>query len=629
MSVLFPDLNLTNFPESVDQFLTFLNITATDGPLIAQYQTALQSGNTTLANQILAQIPSGTQKIIKATDLNKLTQAMLALERFFSTDILPYIQNQQAEWLSVINQFSYKGVWSIGISYQVNNLVTYTTSGLTLVYLATSTPPVGTVPTNTQYWRLLTIQGQPGPSGAGLSYRQEWSVSTQYQTNDAVTYDGTIWMSLQANTGVQPGTNNTVWKQIISLETAAYPIQSTEPQGLMQGDLWFNTQGNPTQYYYLAALDNPATAAQIVYGQEAYDDQGNLITGTLPVPASLAVTTNPDKMDYIVGESFDPTGMVVKVTYTSGAQKIVTGYSYSPTGPLSSGDDTITIQYNEAGTTVQTTLSINIITVDPVLNNNSWATIRAVADAGNGDNYWSVGDAKQIAINGTIGTVQYDNYQTWVYILGFNHNASLEGDNLIHFGCFRNTQNYTTTNGIALDSNQYGYGTSTINYNMNPTETNAGGWESSKMRTIVIDADAISPVSASDNSFLSALPNDLKIVLKRCTKYTDNVANNTGNILSNITATQDWAWLLSEYEIFGIITYSNNYESNYQRQYQYYIDGNSKAKYRQTSMGDTAYWWERSPHRSIRTNFNCVMLSGSSFNADATISYGFAPGFCI
>lgn len=247
---LYPDLNLTAFPQNVDQFLTFLNITATDGPLIAQYQTALQNGNTTLANQILAQIPSGTQKIIKATDLNKITQAMLAVERFYKTDIEPYVQNKQAEWLSIINQFSYKGVWSSGTSYEVNNFVTYATSGLTLVYLATSTPPVGTVPTNTQYWRLLTIQGQPGPSGIGLSYRQEWSVSTQYQINDAVTYDGTIWMSLQSNTGVQPGTNQSIWKQIITLETAAYPIQLTEPQGLQQGDLWFNTQGNPTSYIY-------------------------------------------------------------------------------------------------------------------------------------------------------------------------------------------------------------------------------------------------------------------------------------------------------------------------------------------------------------------------------------------
>ena len=34
---------------------------------------------------------------------------------------------------------------------------------------------------------------------------------------------------------------------------------------------------------------------------------------------------------------------------------------------------------------------------------NSWATIRAVSDAGKGSNYWSVGDAKGITINGKVG----------------------------------------------------------------------------------------------------------------------------------------------------------------------------------------------------------------------------------
>ena len=73
MSATYTDLTLTNFPDSLDTFLTYLNIVASDGPLIQQYIDALEAGNQTQANQILAQIPSASQKIIKATDLNKLT----------------------------------------------------------------------------------------------------------------------------------------------------------------------------------------------------------------------------------------------------------------------------------------------------------------------------------------------------------------------------------------------------------------------------------------------------------------------------------------------------------------------------------------------------------------------------
>ena len=279
MSQLYPDLNLTNFPGDIDQFMTFFNITATDGPLIKQYMDAMNVGNTTLAEQILTQIPNGVQKIIKANDLNKLTQAMLAVERFYKTDIEPYIDNKQTEWLSIINQFAYIGTWATGTSYQINNMVSYTVSGLTLIYIAIATPPLGAVPTESQYWRLMTIQGEQGPSGPGLSYRQTWDMGRQYEIDDAVTYGGVLWMALEPSRGVEPGTSPDTWKQVINLTTVAYPIQSTPPTNQNPGDLWFNTQNNPTKYYYLESLANPAGPNTIMNGYEAYNDLGEKVTG--------------------------------------------------------------------------------------------------------------------------------------------------------------------------------------------------------------------------------------------------------------------------------------------------------------------------------------------------------------
>lgn len=281
MSTLYPDLPLTVFPSGgIDSFTTWLDIIASDGALVLQYQQAMQAGNTVLANQILAQIPSATQKIIKATDLNKMTQAILAVERFYQTDVEPYIQEQQANWLEIIQRFSYKGEWASGTTYEVNNFVSYTVSGATLIYLATSNPPVGTPPTNTNYWRLLSIQGQQGPSGEGVSYRQEWNSSAQYYTDDTVTYGGALWIATQNSQGQTPQSGSQYWKLVMSLGLTTYPIQDSEPTGQEVGGLWFNTQVNPTNYYQLATLENPATAAQISAGYEAYNDDGEVITGT-------------------------------------------------------------------------------------------------------------------------------------------------------------------------------------------------------------------------------------------------------------------------------------------------------------------------------------------------------------
>lgn len=280
MSTKYPDLSLTNFPNSLDQFTTFLNIVSSDGPLIGQYQSAMQNGDTTLANQILTQIPQATQKIITAVDLNTLSQAMLAIERFYLNDIEPYIDDLHQSWLNTIQQFSYKGVWQSGTSYVTNNLVSYTTSGLNFVYIALSNVPIGISPTNQTYWRLLTIQGQQGDSGEGLSYRQEWNSSTQYATNDAVTYDGALWMALQASQNRLPDTNPQYWQLVMDLKTVTYPIQDTVPTNLQVDGLWFNTSSNPTNYVYLAPLTNPASSSNIASGYQAYDASGNLIVGT-------------------------------------------------------------------------------------------------------------------------------------------------------------------------------------------------------------------------------------------------------------------------------------------------------------------------------------------------------------
>lgn len=280
MSTKYPDLSLTNFPNSLDQFTTFLNIVSSDGLLIGQYQSAMQNGDTTLANQILTQIPQATQKIITAVDLNTLSQAMLAIERFYLNDIEPYIDDLHQSWLNTIQQFSYKGVWQSGTSYVTNNLVSYTTSGLNFVYIALSNVPIGISPTNQTYWRLLTIQGQQGASGEGLSYCQEWNSSTQYATNDAVTYGGALWMALQASQNRLPDTNPQYWQLVMNLKTVTYPIQDTVPTNLQVDGLWFNTSSNPTNYVYLAPLTNPASSSNIASGYQAYDASGNLIVGT-------------------------------------------------------------------------------------------------------------------------------------------------------------------------------------------------------------------------------------------------------------------------------------------------------------------------------------------------------------
>ena len=58
----------------------------------------------------------------------------------------------------------------------------------------------------------------------------------------------------------------------------------------------------------------------------------------------IEVTTAPNKVNYVIGEKFDPTGMVVKKVYKDGYGAVVTDYTYTPTDELEETDDKITIK---------------------------------------------------------------------------------------------------------------------------------------------------------------------------------------------------------------------------------------------------------------------------------------------
>ena len=71
------------FPQQVQTFNQMQDISTSDGALIAQYQTAMQAGNLTLAKQILAQIPNNQNKIITADYLNTINDTVVAIETYF------------------------------------------------------------------------------------------------------------------------------------------------------------------------------------------------------------------------------------------------------------------------------------------------------------------------------------------------------------------------------------------------------------------------------------------------------------------------------------------------------------------------------------------------------------------
>ena len=77
------------FPSEIQTFPQMIDLTASDGTLVQQYQAAMQTGNLTLAKQILAQIPNNQNKIITADYLNTINDTLVALETYFTNKYSP------------------------------------------------------------------------------------------------------------------------------------------------------------------------------------------------------------------------------------------------------------------------------------------------------------------------------------------------------------------------------------------------------------------------------------------------------------------------------------------------------------------------------------------------------------
>lgn len=135
-------------------------------------------------------------------------------------------------------------------------------------------------------------------------------------------------------------------------------------------------------------------------------------------------------------------------------------------------------------------------------------------------------------------------------------------------------------------------------------------------------------LSNYSGTIIAVIPAALRAVLKSVTKYTDNTGNSSTSA-SAVTATTDYFFLLSEFEVFGSISYANTNEKSKQAQYAYYSAGNSKIKYKHDGTSTAARWWLRSPFASNSFSFVRVNTDGTVSNFSAHVSLGFAPGFCV
>lgn len=275
-----------------------------------------------------------------------------------------------------------------------------------------------------------------------------------------------------------------------------------------------------------------------------------VLPGTVALTAALSWTApSPDEDNSFVGARIvrktgsAPTGINDGTVVYEG-----TALTYTDTG-LTAGTTYYyrAFAYN-ARTKYQTELRVvsvvaTSVTVKPVLNDNTWAEIKAASDAGIAASVWSVGDTKSITVSSLQtymgSTTAYKDIVVDAFILGFDHNSNLEGDKRIHFHIGKQE-------GKQVGLSEY--------------------YQSSVLTT---------------SQILTKLSSDLQAVLKTTTKYRsmcDYSSGGQGYVQSLVSETGK-LFLLGCVECFGSGSVLASYIGNKQQVYDYYKAGNSLVHY--------------------------------------------------
>lgn len=240
------------------------------------------------------------------------------------------------------------------------------------------------------------------------------------------------------------------------------------------------------------------------------------------------------------------------------------------------------------------------IVVDPILENNTWATISEVAKSGKAPQFWSIGDSKKVI---------YDKMVYNAIIIGFDHDFVADGE---AYG--RSKSGITFQLGTPNDVKNCGLSDVVF---MNETNTNAGGWSSSSARAALKEFEAK----------FTPIVQDKIVAVKKLTSV--------GSSGKKITITTDKLFLLSEVEAFGKATRSYPGEGKIYKFYENNPTSDYKIRYLRAdpslpnySYADPRAWWLRSPRSSNSAKF-CMVNNGAINAADAGASYAVTFGFCV
>ena len=224
--------------------IRYQDIQLPDVTLQQQFQSYCQNGQYSQALSLLTNNSTQLQgKAFIANTINTIITGLLTLENYYYQGVTVYLSNLATQYQTMINNLKKRSNWLSSVQYTPYNFVVYNDS----LYMCIEEPPVGTLPTDTTYWLYIGLRGLDGQPGVNVTMEYDWVQTTPYQMNDLVVYNYNIYVALQDNTGVVPGSDSSVWMLFIQFERGKIYVGTEAPNVLNNNVVWLQTQTDPAQ----------------------------------------------------------------------------------------------------------------------------------------------------------------------------------------------------------------------------------------------------------------------------------------------------------------------------------------------------------------------------------------------
>ena len=216
------------------QLYRIQDMQVSDISLKAQYYNLFLDGDIDSARQLIETNEQLNSKVISEDNLNRLVDAILALEGYYDDGVTKYLDNLTSQYQVSIDDLIYMTLYNASLQYEINNIVMHNDD----LYYCYARPPIGTLPTNTNYWLYLGLKGADGNPSLGVDYKGAWSSSTSYNEFDMVVYQNLIYVAKGTNINEIPKNNPTQWFLAMDIMKQGIYISTSGAMGLSNGDLW-------------------------------------------------------------------------------------------------------------------------------------------------------------------------------------------------------------------------------------------------------------------------------------------------------------------------------------------------------------------------------------------------------